>query len=151
MLDGEIKFTNFKRTWIDELDFSRARRLCRRDGASRPKRSDRACNGPRRILERVSDRYFLRECAGKPADRVFARTKFNAEPAGIFYRRRAGRLYDIFYVQLRYAAIIAGARICYRCAKRGLKRMRLYAFLLRWAARGQSACRLAVEHVSFKI
>lgn len=43
-------------------------------------------------------------------------------------RRRAGRLYDIFYVQLRYAAVIAGARICYRCAKRGLKRMRLYAF-----------------------
>ena len=102
------------------------------------------------MLERVSDRYFLRECAGKPADRVFTRTKFNAEPAGIFCRRRTGRFYDIFYVQLRYAAIIAGARICYRCAKRGLKRMRLYAFLLRWAARGQSAYRLAVEHVSFK-
>ena len=95
-------------------------------------------------MERVSDRYFLRKCAGKPADRVFTRTKFNAEPAGIFYRRRVGRLYDIFYVQLRYAAIIAGARICYRCAKRGLKHMRLYAVLLRWAARGQSACRLAV-------
>ncbi len=150
MLDGEIKFTNFKRTWIDELDFSGARRLCRRDGASRPKWSDRARNGSRRILERVSDRYFLRECAGKPADRV-ARTKFNAEPAGIFCRRRTGRFYDIFYVQLRYAAIIAGARICYRSAKRSLKRMRLYAVLLRWAARGQSACRLAVEHVSFKI
>ena len=124
--------------------------MCRRDGASRPKRSDRARNGSRRILERVSDRYFLRECAGKPADRVFTRTKFNAERAGIFYRRRTGRLYDIFYVQLRYAAIIAGARICYRSAKRGLKRMRLYAVLLRWAARGQGACRLAVERVSFK-
>ena len=97
-----------------------------------------------------SDRYFLRECAGKLADRVFTRTKFNAEPAGIFCRRRAGWLYDIFYVQLRYAAIIAGARICYRCAKRGLKRMRLYVVLLCWAARGQSTCRLAVEHVSFK-
>ncbi len=115
-----------------------------------PKWSDRARNGSRRILERVSDRYFLRKCTGKLADRVFTRTKFNAERADIFCRRRTRRLYDIFYVQLRYTAIIAGARICYRCAKRGLKRMRLYAVLLRWAARGQGACRLAVERVSFK-